>query len=230
MVLGSGRKGYGATRSTKGSPSGTRVMQAAASLGSAAGPANYNSSAPAKKVISKTRLAGQVNQDGQKNATGSQTARVKSNRNRGRKSKSRGKAGQGDNLVRNRDASTNQASGNGSSGEEMPGELSRPVPISPSKVKALSNQLNAGGHGNEYRGGAGSGGHLRGSTPAENFQEVGESDQLQHLESQNQIGQVPHQLKLNPSKRKTLGNSQLREDSVGNGRKRFSRGTKTIKT
>jgi len=84
-------------------------VQAAASLGSAAGPANYNSSAPAKKVISKTRLAGQVNQDGQKNATGSQTARVKSNRNRGRKSKSksRGKAGQGDNLVRNRDASTN---------------------------------------------------------------------------------------------------------------------------
>jgi hypothetical protein len=83
------------------------MIQAAALLGSAAGPANYNSSAPTKKVISKTRLAGQVNQDGQKNATGSQTARVKSNRNRGQKSKARGKAGQGDNLVRNRDASNN---------------------------------------------------------------------------------------------------------------------------
>ena len=113
----------------------------------------------------------------------------------------------------------------------MPLELSRPVPISPSKVKALSNQLNSGGHGNEYRGGVGSSSHLRGSAPAENFQEVGESDQVQHLESQNQIGQVPHQLKLNPSKRKTLGNNQqLREDSAGNGRKKFSRGTKTIKT
>jgi len=92
LVLGSGRKGYGATRSTKGSPSGTRVMQVPASLGSA-GSANYNSSAPTKKVISKTRLAGQVNQDGQKNAAGSQTVRVKSNRKRGRKSKSKGKAG-----------------------------------------------------------------------------------------------------------------------------------------
>ena len=89
----------------------------------------------------------------------------------------------------------------------MPLELSRPVPISPSKAKALSNHLNSGGHGNEYRGGGGSSGHPGGSAPAENFQEVGESDQLQLLESHNQIGQVPHQLKLNPSKRKTLGNT-----------------------
>lgn len=113
----------------------------------------------------------------------------------------------------------------------MPLELSRPVPISPSKVKALSNHLNSGGHGNEYRSSVGTGGHFRGSAPAENFQEVGESDQQQQLESQNQIGQVPHQLKLNPSKRKTLGNNQqIRDDSSGNGRKRFSRGAKTIKT
>jgi len=67
LVLGSGRKKYGgATGSNKGSPSGML-------------PANYNSSAQNKKLISKTRLP--VNQDGQRNGgQGSQTARVNSNR------------------------------------------------------------------------------------------------------------------------------------------------------
>jgi len=43
----------------------------------------------------------------------------------------------------------------------------------------------------------------------ENFQEVNEIDQTVNLEQNlpNSIGQIPHQIKLNPSKRKTLGGS-----------------------
>lgn len=70
--------------------------------------------------------------------------------------------------MNNRDGSHNRLSGNGSSGDDMPPELSRPVPISPSKVKALTaHQL---GFGNDYRAFNSS------NAPAENFQEVGEND------------------------------------------------------